>query len=184
MSAEPGPTFSSGEAPCARHPGTQTRLRCSRCATPICPLCAVRTPVGLRCPDCAGVRGLPTYRTDSSALAKAAGIALAVGLIFAVAFAWYPEWNFYLSLALGFGVAEGMARAARNKRGSDLQIVGIVVVLLAMALGRVILAWRFDLTWEQVEAFSPEVEEFLRMSITPDGLFAAMTVLIPWYRFR
>jgi hypothetical protein len=184
MTSDSGPVFTSGEVPCARHPNTQTRLRCSRCGTPICPMCAVRTPVGLRCPDCAGVRGLPTYPTDRSSLAKATGIALAVGVLFAIAFAWYPEWNFYLSLALGFGVAEAMARAAREKRGPDLQIVGIVVVLAAMALGRAILAWRFDLNWEQVQAFSPAVEESLRMSITPDGLFAALTVLIPWYRFR
>ncbi len=140
--------------------------------------------MGLRCPDCAGVRGLPTYPTDCSSLAKAVGIALAVGIAFAIAFAWYPEWNFYLSLALGFGVAEGMARAAREKRGTDLQIAGIVTVLLAMALGRAILAWRFDLTWAEIEAFTPGVEQFLRMSIAPDGLFAALTVLIPWYRFR
>lgn len=184
MSTDTAPRFSSDEAACARHPNTTTRLRCSRCATPICPLCAVRTPVGLRCPDCAGVRGLPTYPTESTALAKAAGTAAIVGLIFAIAFAWYPEWNFYLSLALGFGAAEGMARAVREKRGSDLQIVGIVIVLAAMALGRAILAWRLDLTWEQVQALSPGVEQVLRLSLTPDGLFAALTILILWYRFR
>lgn len=32
---------------------TPTQLTCTRCATPICPLCLVRTDVGLRCPDCA-----------------------------------------------------------------------------------------------------------------------------------
>jgi len=127
---------------------------------------------------------LPTYATDRSSLAKAGGVAAIVGVIFAIAFAWYPECNFYLSLGLGFGVAETMARAAREKRGADLQVVGIVMVLAAMFLGRAILAWRLELTWEQVQAFSPGVEEVLRMSITPDGLFAAMTVLIPWYRFR
>jgi hypothetical protein len=184
MTTDSGPVFSSGEVPCARHPNTSTRLRCSRCGTPICPLCAVRTPVGLRCPDCAGVRGLPTYPTDRTSLATAAGVAMIVGFIFAIAFAWYPEWNFYLSLALGFGVAETMARAAHEKRGADLQAVGILIALAAMALGRAILAWRFDLSWEQVQAFTPGVEELLRMSITPDGLFAAMTILIPWYRFR
>ena len=147
-------------------------------------MCAVRTPVGLRCPDCAGVRGLPTYSTDRSTLARATGVALLVGLLFAVAFAWYPEWNFYLSLALGFGVAEGMAKAAREKRGADLQVVGIMICIAAMFLGRAILAWRFDLTWEEVNTFTPVIENALRMSIAPDGLFAALTILIPWYRFR
>jgi hypothetical protein len=115
---------------------------------------------------------------------KAAGAGVAVGLVFALLFAWIPQWNFYLSLALGFGVAEAMARAAKNKRGADLQVLGIVIALGAMGLGRAILAWREDLTWAQVNAFSPYVENLLRMSLTPDGLFAALTVLIVWYRFR
>ena len=111
-------------------------------------------------------------------------IGVAIGIAFAALFAWIPEWNFYLSLALGFGVAEGMARAANNKRGVDLQLLAIGIVMGAMALGRVFLAYRLDLTWEQVNTFSPFIEERLRMSLSPDGIIAALTVLIPWYRFR
>src|SRR5215207_6132313 len=147
MTTTDQPLFTSDEVPCARHPKQLTRLRCSRCGTPICPLCAVRTPVGLRCPDCAGVRGLSTYATPSGDLARGAGIALLVGVAFALLFAWIPEWNFYLSLGLGFGVAEVLAWAARNKRGADLQILGIVIVIAAMALGRAVLAYRLELTW-------------------------------------
>ena len=32
--------------------GVPTRLRCANCDVPVCPLCFVRTEVGLRCPDC------------------------------------------------------------------------------------------------------------------------------------
>lgn len=177
-------TFESGDFPCARHPGTPTRLRCSRCNSPICPRCAVRTPVGFRCPDCAGVRGLPTYATPGTSLVKATAVAIVIGCAFAVVWAWLPQWNFYLSLILGFGVAEAMAWAAKNKRGVDLQILGIVIVLLAMALARAMLAWRLDLTWEDIKAFSPYVERVLHLELSPDGLFVLLTVLIPWYRFR
>ena len=38
---------------CARD-GTPTQLTCTKCQTPICPDCLVRTDVGLRCPGCAG----------------------------------------------------------------------------------------------------------------------------------
>jgi hypothetical protein len=38
---------------CARHPKTETLLRCGRCDTPICPRCMVHAGVGIRCPDCA-----------------------------------------------------------------------------------------------------------------------------------
>lgn len=177
-------SFPTGDVPCARHPKTITRLRCSRCGTPICPQCAVRTPVGLRCPDCAGVRGLPTYATPASAIGKGIAIGALIAIAFALLFAWIPEWNFYLSLLLAFGVAEAIARVAKNKRGADLQVVAIGVVVAAMALARVFLAYRAGFTWEQVNAFSPPVQDTLRMSIAPDGFFAVLTVLIPWYRFR
>jgi len=172
------------EVPCARHPKTLTRLRCSRCGTPICPLCAVRTPVGLRCPECAGVRGLPTYATPTSSLALAAVIALVIGVAFALLFTWIPQWNFYLSLAMGFGIAEGMTRAVHAKRGADLQALGIAVCLGAMLLARVFLAVRLGISWSDVNAFPKYVEHDLRLSLSPDGIFAAITLLIPWYRFR
>src|SRR5918998_6686415 len=95
------PGFPSGQVRCTYHPNVMTGLRCSRCGKPICPRCGVRTPVGLRCPDCAGVRGLPTYRTSSAVLAKAAaaglGVAPAGGLLCGFA----PDWGFYLALLLG-----------------------------------------------------------------------------------
>lgn len=184
MTQTDAPMFTTDEVPCPRHPKILTRLRCSRCGKPICPQCAVRTPVGLRCPECAGVRGLPTYATAQSSLFQAIALGLAVGVAFALLFAWIPQWNFYLSLALGFGVAEAMSWAVKNKRGTDLRIAGIVIVLAAMTLGRVLLAYRFNITTEQVNEFSDDIAQRLRMEISPDGLFAAMTILIPWYRFR
>lgn len=40
---------------CANHPTTETTLRCNNCEKPICPKCAVLTPIGYRCKEC--VRG-------------------------------------------------------------------------------------------------------------------------------
>jgi len=37
---------------CAKHPATETYLRCNRCGAPICARCARSTPTGYRCPDC------------------------------------------------------------------------------------------------------------------------------------
>jgi hypothetical protein len=37
---------------CANHPGVETALRCNRCDKPICPKCAVRSPVGYSCKEC------------------------------------------------------------------------------------------------------------------------------------
>ncbi|GIW04943.1 MAG: hypothetical protein KatS3mg059_1563 [Thermomicrobiales bacterium] len=174
----------TGEVQCSYHPGVMTRLRCSRCGKPICPRCGVRTPVGLRCADCAGVRGLPTYRTSASSLARATvagfGVAVAVGVLWG----FLPEWNFYLMLLLGFGVAEAMAWAARGKRGRDLQLVGFAAIVTSLVVGRVILAWRLGISWELINDLAPGIEDALYLTIFPDGLFAALALLIVWYRFR
>jgi membrane associated rhomboid family serine protease len=44
---------------CYRHPDRETGLSCSECARPICVDCMMVAPVGIRCPDHAGVRPRP-----------------------------------------------------------------------------------------------------------------------------
>lgn len=56
---------------CARHPKTETLLRCGRCGTPICPRCMVQSGVGIRCPDCAA----NPQRTVGERVEKAAAAA-------------------------------------------------------------------------------------------------------------
>jgi hypothetical protein len=130
------------------------------------------------------VRGLPTYRTSASSLARAAaagfGVATAVGVLWGL----IPEWNFYLMLLLGFGVAEAMAWAARGKRGRDLQLVGFAAIITSLVIGRIILARRLGIPWEAINNLAPGVEDELYLTIFPDGLFAALALLIVWYRFR
>ena len=43
-------------ATCYRHPSRETGVSCSNCGNPICPDCMTATPVGMRCPECAGQR--------------------------------------------------------------------------------------------------------------------------------
>lgn len=45
---------------CYRHPNRETNVACSRCARPICPDCMTPSPVGMRCPECAGERSKST----------------------------------------------------------------------------------------------------------------------------
>ncbi|MGH2532547.1 MAG: B-box zinc finger protein [Thermomicrobiales bacterium] len=175
---------STGEVPCTYHPNVQTRLRCSRCGKPICPRCGVRTPVGLRCPECAGVRGLPTYRTESTTLLKAGGIGLAVAIAVGALWAYAPDWGFYLSLLLGFGVAEAMAWASKAKRGLDLQLLGMAIVAVGLVVSRVLLAQRLGIPWEFVSEMVPGVERALHIQFSPDGIFAALSFAIIWIRFR
>ena len=192
-------TAATGEVRCSYHPSVMTRLRCSRCGKPICPRCGVRTPVGLRCPECAGVRGLPTYATSPSVLGRAAAVGFGVALAVGVLWGYAPTWGFYLALALGFGVAEAMAWASNAKRGRDLQAVALAAVALGLVVSRAVMAQRFGITLEDINAleqavFTPEilqeyrgpvsVEFALRLRLIPDLIFAVLPFLIGWVRFR
>ncbi len=74
--------MSGGERMTCPRDGTATPLTCTRCQTPICPACLVRTDVGLRCPTCAadGPVGASTHRRAARPLAIAGvvGVALLV----------------------------------------------------------------------------------------------------------
>jgi membrane associated rhomboid family serine protease len=47
--------MAEGTMYCYRHPDRETRVSCSECGRGICPDCMVFAPVGIRCPDHAGV---------------------------------------------------------------------------------------------------------------------------------
>jgi hypothetical protein len=175
---------SSDEVRCSYHADVMTRLRCSRCGKPICPRCGVRTPVGLRCPECAGVRGLPTYATDTPTLLRAGVAGFATAAAVGVILGYWPHWHFYLALVMGFGVAEVIARLSANKRGVDLQIVAMAAVAAGVLVSRVVLANRLGVTWDMISNFSPRIERAMYLQPVPDGIFAALALLIAWYRFR
>ena len=63
--------------------GAATRLRCAGCEAAICPACLVRTPVGHKCPRCAG-DATPVRRRSRVGLLVTAGMALG-GVAVAVA---------------------------------------------------------------------------------------------------
>jgi membrane associated rhomboid family serine protease len=74
-------------AVCYRHPGRETNVACSNCGRPICPDCMTPTPVGMRCPECAGqttsVKRLQTGLAGGRAPATYALIAINVAFFVA-----------------------------------------------------------------------------------------------------
>jgi hypothetical protein len=147
----------------------------------------VSTPVGYRCPDCAGVRGLPTYETPASVLIKAGVVGALVASLVGVLWGYYPQWQFYLALVLGFGVAEGMAWAANYKRGRELQIAAIACVLLGIVISRVFIAQNHPfLGIEDLlnNALDPGVSRTFQMRLIPDIAFIILAGAIPYVRFR
>ena len=184
MAQAPDFTSPNQDVPCQRHPDTMTRLRCNRCGTPICPKCSFQSPVGRRCPVCAGKREPATVKTGPDVLVRAGAAGLVIAALVGVVWAQIPDWGFYLALLLGFGVAETMARIAGNKRGRDLQLVGMALVVGAIVLSRWLLFRDYGLSLGDIGQLPPAGQAALHVRLIPDYLFAAMPVLIVWYRFK
>jgi hypothetical protein len=100
----------------------------------------VQTPVGARCPDCAKLYKLPTYRVSTRYYLVAAGVAL--GMAIACGAAWGAiEWvvpSFYISLLLapgaGYAIGEVVSRSVNRKRGTGLAVIGGVAVAISYAI--------------------------------------------------
>lgn len=82
---------------CYRHPDRETRVSCSRCERPICPECMTPSPVGMRCPECAGDRvdvRKPSYGTAATSSSDAPATFALIGINIAI---------FVAQLAVGGG---------------------------------------------------------------------------------
>ena len=117
---------------CARHPDTTTRLLCGKCEAPVCPQCMVHSPVGVRCPQCANVRTLPTFEVTAPYMARAvagrhhrraqsgeylrpcSGRPCSTGL---------PFLDTIAIVGLGFVVGEIVSLSVNRKRGSTLKLI-------------------------------------------------------------
>ena len=122
---------------CARHPDTQTSLSCTRCEESICPRCMVHAPVGVRCPNCAQARRVPTFDVSRLQLARA----IAVGLVLAaisgivagilVYFVLFPFIEMIAMAGAGYLIGEGISAAVNRKRGRSLRLVAAGSVFVA-----------------------------------------------------
>ena len=133
---------------CATHPQVETSLRCSRCERPICPACMVSTPVGYRCRECAGVRVLPQLNLRPMMLGRAvtagAGLMLAGGLAWAlVSRTGFLMLLIVAGIGVGYGVAEGVSRAAGRRSSPALPVIAGVSAGLSVLAGNVMLYWFF-----------------------------------------
>ena len=128
---------------CTFHPNTETLLQCSKCEKPICSRCAIQTPVGARCPECANVQRIPTYNLPRTQLTKAIVVALVVGLALGVFFGLLqpviPDHMLWILrpvafIASGFLVGEAISRVTNRKRVPTLQWLAIAGYVLAFVV--------------------------------------------------
>ena len=125
---------------CAKHPDTETSVSCGRCEEAICTRCMVHAPVGVRCPDCAQVRRLPTFEVSRIYLARGIGAGLVLGLLGGAAAAllsWLlPVFMlvFVAIVGVGYIIGEGISAAVNRKRGRALKFVAGGATLLAYSI--------------------------------------------------
>jgi hypothetical protein len=123
---------------CARHPGTETVLRCGRCETPICPKCMLQTPVGARCPTCARVKRFALV-VKPAELARAIGLGIGVGAAGTLVYTFVPFLGPLISFAIvGFGVGHGVLVGANRKRARELGPIAVACLFVGYDLGLVV----------------------------------------------
>ena len=128
---------------CAFHPKVETLLRCSKCEKPICSRCAILTPVGSRCRECAGIRRFSAFDAKPidvmRALVAALFVGLAVGLALGFADALFPpvlRWLLRAAGLVGAGylVGEAVSVAVNRKRGVFFQVIAVMGFVFSYAL--------------------------------------------------
>lgn len=126
---------------CYRHPDTETSLRCNRCGKPICAKCAVRTPVGFRCPDCVREQQDKFYTGGDLDYVIAVAVALPLSLIAAAIFTFiiarigFFSWiiSFIAAPAAGGVIAEAVRKAVSRRRSRHLSTVVAACLVLGVA---------------------------------------------------
>ena len=131
---------------CYRHRDTETALRCGNCDRPICVRCGVQHPVGIRCPECARSRRIPTFDVSPVFYARAVAAAVGIGvsgviglLLLSVLLSPMGPAGFYLRwlslVGVGYLMGGGVSLAVNRKRSRGLQwIAGVAVGVTYLAV--------------------------------------------------
>ncbi len=127
---------------CANHPTVETLLRCNKCGKPICTRCGIRTPVGVRCRECAQLRRPPMYAVGPLHYLLAAAVALPVSFLAGLVMqqiGWF--FAFFIGGAVGGLIGEVVYRATR-KRGTGLAwVVSGCILIGALASAASLIAF-------------------------------------------
>ena len=169
----------SGTLRCARHPNTETVLRCGRCETPICARCMVMSPVGARCPSCAQVKRFATLLKPRE-LALAVGYGIGGAALGTIILTYIPFLGVLGYAALGFGVGELVSVGANRKRVPLLAPIAVACLFLGYALGVIIRVMMAGQPFSPSLLIVPVMSLFTGLSVV--GLLIG--ALLAWMRTR
>jgi len=161
---------------CVNHPNVETTLRCNKCGDPICARCAVRTPVGYRCPKCVKEQQAIFYTGMQIDYIVAAAISLVAGA--AGAYISTLIGLFYFAIFIGPSagalIADLAWRAVGRRRSRYLWLVvcgGIAVATLGVAL-------------YQAGAFAGRTVTTARLFRLDLGIYVVLAVSTAYSRLR
>jgi len=106
----------------------------------------VQTPVGARCPDCAKLYKLPTYRVSIKYYLIAAGTALGMAIVCGIAWGLvrslvpFIYFNLLLAPGAGYAIGEVVSLSVNRKRSTGLAIVGGIAVPISYLMS-IIFTW-------------------------------------------
>lgn len=107
---------------------------------PVCPRCAVATPVGQRCPDCARLPRSATRQGRpgqyAGALVAGLGAAAAAALLLPLA-RQLPLLGLFAAYGVGLGVASAVRRGAGGNQNPPFRNLAIGLAVLAVAAATV-----------------------------------------------
>jgi hypothetical protein len=133
----PGPMY------CVNHPSVETLLRCNKCGQPICAKCRIRTPVGMRCKQCARMQRAPMYKVGVGHFLIAAVVGLPVSFIAGLIMQSLGWFGLILGAAVG-GLIAAIIYRVTHKRGQGIALLTCGAIILG-ALLNVVLAPGFRL---------------------------------------
>ncbi len=186
---------------CINHPDEETVLQCSKCLQPICTRCAIRTPVGLRCPECSGAKRtrdgsyyVPSLLSQVSTRQYVQAVLAACGIALIGGIAWgqwryagdFSDWSFWWMLLISVCAGEGVARAANDRRTVGLQWIAASSVLIAAVVAT---AWNMLITLDWpidrlgVLFGHEEVRSLIGLSLA-NGLFVILGMVIASRRLQ
>lgn len=97
----------------------------------------MQTLVGARCPDCAKLHKLPTFRISTQhylrAVGSGLGMAIVCGIVWAVVRGFMPFFflNFLLAAGVGYAIGEVVSLSVNRKRGTGLAVIAGIAVAIS-----------------------------------------------------
>jgi hypothetical protein len=118
---------------CAKHKNVQTRLRCGRCETPICPKCTKMGPTGARCPKCISNRASHIYQVSPLQLLLTFVVTALLGGFGALLVGRLGLLLLLFSPGVGTLLAKVVTRLTQGKRGVPLAVTAAAGVVVGAA---------------------------------------------------